>query len=456
MEIIDLRQSLPWHPTQRWEGRKMDQVTTMIVHHSATGENAEPIRTVKAFNRGHIARGWPRIGYHWVIDSAGKVYRTNRNRDITYHAGNYSINRVAIGVCLIGKLHLHDPTTAQLESLKALRQLHDLAAVPHNAIVSTTCPGGWWERYSEWVNEDVPIPRPEPPSDKSKLTLHCQIGLPPWVKEFIRNSGVRWMKMMDPGDEPPLAGDFPDLRWVIRFYDPDPNVAKAEVLQGVNGAHARFRRIYPQLVKRPWLAEERYLLESMNEPSNEGILRTDQGRIALNAHEAEFSRICREELGIRVCGYCLGVGHPEPEHVGQLFRNGLPALKRNGGAWALHEYGYPTVLSGNGWHTLRYRRTVAALAAVGLPPQALPKLHLTEVGIDRLLEGVVGGWLDVNNDPINYLLQLASYDAQLKMDSIVEAAYIYTATPENTWRSYAVTEPLAERLAHYIATGQIQ
>lgn len=292
----------------------------------------------------------------------------------------------------------------------------------------------------------------------SLLTLHFQLGLPPWSRWFLTDSAVTWAKLMDPGDDEPHP-EFQDINWVIRFNE-DENTAKAEVLRRKQGAYERLLRIGPALRKRPWLSQARFYLEHMNEPSNAGLLKGSEGRISLDVFTAEFTRILYDQYGVQSCGYCLGVGHPEPQHVGELFKCGLPALLKHGGIWALHEYGYPTVISydENGdletHYTLRHRRILKALRSIGM--KDLPKLHITEAGIDRLLTGVVGGWKQINNDPRVYVDQLRHYDYEVQARPLVEAIYVFTATPEQTWWSYGIEEADAEVLAHYIRTGEIR
>lgn len=457
---VDLRGKVPTHPTKTWTKRSLDSITHIIVHHSATSENAVPLKTVQAFNRGHIRRGWPGIGYHFVIDSAGTIYHTTANTSITYHAGNWNVNKHSLGVCLIGKLHLWDPTEAQLLSLRRICRILNLPALPHYEIVGTVCPGRrWWKQWGDWVN--APPEQENNVTEECTLTLHYQIGLPPEFKQFVRTSGVSIVKAMDPGDQEPFVDEFPDLRWIFRFYE-NENIATQEVLKKKQGAYERLHRVGPELRKRLWMAKPRFYLEYMNEPSNAGLLMTEHNRQALDIFTAEYTRLLHEEFGIQGCGYCLGVGHPEPGHVGGLFKAGLAALKKYNGIWALHEYGYPTVLTYDPdgtlqtHHTLRHRRTIDALKSIGWKEKELPKLHITEAGIDRLLTGVVGGWKQINNDPSNYVAQLRDYDHECRKCQVVEAVYVYTATPQQTWWSYGINEADSEVLAHYIATGEIK
>lgn len=280
----------------------------------------------------------------------------------------------------------------------------------------------------------------------SKIGLHFQLGLPHWAADFYARSGALWGKLMDPGDAIPLP-ELPNLRWIIRFME-DEGTAKAEVMAGVAGAWQRYKRLEPELARRPWLSDNRFYLESMNEPSNAHILFSKEGRLALNEHEAALARILWEERGIRSVGYNLGVGHPEPEHVGQLFSKGLPSLKKYNGMWSMHEYGWPYMTSGNGWYTLRYRRIIAELDRLGIE---YPRLAITECGIDKLIIGEVGGWKVVDNNYRWFVdTQLAWYDRNLMEDACVEVATPFTSTPAPEWLTYEVDEPTAMYLADYI------
>jgi hypothetical protein len=276
--------------------------------------------------------------------------------------------------------------------------------------------------------------------------LHCQLGLPPWAQRFYEVSGSRWLKVMDPGDEEPLPR-MPHVNVLVRFDEPE-DVAAAEVLAGAYGARQRFERVHDRFLRhRPWLAKPWYYLEHMNEPSNAGILRTKAGRLALDAFTAEYTRLLSFILGIRSVGYNLGVGHPEPEHVVQIFRQGLPALKRYRGLWGLHEYGWPDMATGDGWWTLRYRHTVKALEQAGIE---YPNLVINECGVDGLLVGQARGWLSVNNNPEVHLAQLAWYLWRLRETPYVAAAFPFTTTPEASWFTYEVHEDLGMRLATWM------
>jgi hypothetical protein len=162
--INDLRGELAWHATQRWQPRPAAP-EYIVVHHSAVEvPTAITVRQhIHNINAYHIGLGWPRIGYHYCIGTAGVIWHCNELTDVTYHAGNKDMNSRSVGICLLGDMRLHDPTQQQLDSLKWLRGQLNLPALAHKNVVETYCPGPWWERYVDWLhNGEEPEPEPEP------------------------------------------------------------------------------------------------------------------------------------------------------------------------------------------------------------------------------------------------------------------------------------------------------
>lgn len=87
----------------------MADITSIAIHHSLTRTGS-----ALAFARYHISLGWPGIGYGYVIDSEGIIYKTARLSEITYHVGDS--NRSAVGVCIIGNFDEDLPTQKALLS----------------------------------------------------------------------------------------------------------------------------------------------------------------------------------------------------------------------------------------------------------------------------------------------------------------------------------------------------
>jgi N-acetyl-anhydromuramyl-L-alanine amidase AmpD len=139
IKVIDLTSSLP-KGKGTYKKRKMSALTGIVIHHSASDFcNATDIANW------HIKRGWPGIGYHFVIYADGTVNQTNELDTISYHVENK--NTPNIGICLVGHLSYHAPTPYQIASLKELITRintlagHNLVVRGHRDLQATECPG---------------------------------------------------------------------------------------------------------------------------------------------------------------------------------------------------------------------------------------------------------------------------------------------------------------------------
>ena len=184
LSIVDLTGVLPWRAnTSRW--LKRDGFDFAVVHHTAhdpVGQTQEEmIAVIKKINEFVTwFWRWPRIGDHYVIDPQGRVYQVNDVLDVSTHAG--SGNARGVGICLLGALHRHPPTEAQITALRRLRQKLDVLARPHNDFVNTQCPGrAWWAEKAELVN--TPIGE-EPPVTPYVVEVTYRSGMPLIVGDY--------------------------------------------------------------------------------------------------------------------------------------------------------------------------------------------------------------------------------------------------------------------------------
>ncbi len=144
MKVNDIIGSLPGHPTKRYRQRTLSATTHIVVHHSATTSG-----TPEAFARYHVEElGWPGIGYHYVIDRKGEVYKCHPATTISYHASG--ANACSIGVCLVGNFDVQRPTESQraalVELLQELMSAYHIPAahvIGHREVPGTkkSCPG---------------------------------------------------------------------------------------------------------------------------------------------------------------------------------------------------------------------------------------------------------------------------------------------------------------------------
>lgn len=96
----------------------------VVIHHSGTHEGNADI-----FEQGHIRRGMKNgLAYHFVIDNGTSGRRDGQievGRRWLYqldggHVASSEMNRVGIGICLVGNFQDERPTQAQLNSLVEL------------------------------------------------------------------------------------------------------------------------------------------------------------------------------------------------------------------------------------------------------------------------------------------------------------------------------------------------
>jgi len=142
-------------------------IKNIIVHHSSAPESAPYIDgrnyTLAMCNSDHKVRfnmksslGWY-IGYHYFIDSFGKVTQTRIDTEEGAHCKGYNNTAydkiyhpetLSVGICLVGNFDSVLPTEAQISSLTGLlKQLVDKYGidlkniVPHRAHAVKTCYG---------------------------------------------------------------------------------------------------------------------------------------------------------------------------------------------------------------------------------------------------------------------------------------------------------------------------
>ncbi len=153
--VVDARPRAAWRaaPSKRNKD-PMTRIGRITVHHSgatvtATDE-AAGASAVRSIQRDHQdSRGWADIGYHYLIDRAGRIWEGRELKWQGAHAGNPSLNRGNVGICLLGDYRTQDVTPSQrsalFEALDALRREYGIprARVEGHREVKggTLCPG---------------------------------------------------------------------------------------------------------------------------------------------------------------------------------------------------------------------------------------------------------------------------------------------------------------------------
>ena len=141
--------------TGRWQ--------RITVHHSAesssrigAGSLADSSHTIRLIQKFHMQdpdKLWGDIGYHFLIDSSGRVFAGRDLRWQGAHAGGAN-NRGNIGICMLGEFLEKDPQPAAIRGLETLiEDLRQQYGIPrsqvfaHNELGKTECPGPWLSHY---------------------------------------------------------------------------------------------------------------------------------------------------------------------------------------------------------------------------------------------------------------------------------------------------------------------
>ncbi len=236
----------------------------------------------------------------------------------------------------------------------------------------------------------------------------------------------------------------PNIRIIGRAYIGDgDSTEQVYINQAVtDGAAKRAAGDYldacwPQYSRAPYV----YAWEGPNEPP----VQTIQQCHRLNRFLYHWS-ILMHNRGKRTIGGSISVGRPE----GKTDILDLKDAVRACDDWSVHEYGAPTMQTGQGSYCLRYRTHILEpLASVGITPS----LYITETGIDG---GVIDqaharqGWKRFCSED-QYLVQLQWYDSEIRKDAAVVAAFPFTSGPQG-WDSFDVGESLSRKVAAYILT----
>lgn len=132
-------------------------VSRITVHHDGmtpfTSTNqAAATQRLESIRRAHVGRDWADIGYHYIIDPAGRVWE---GRPIRYQGAHVKDhNERNLGVMVMGNFDQQSPTPAALarldEFLAQLMHRHGVRLSQvhtHQELNPTACPGRTLQAY---------------------------------------------------------------------------------------------------------------------------------------------------------------------------------------------------------------------------------------------------------------------------------------------------------------------
>ncbi|MCA9292704.1 MAG: N-acetylmuramoyl-L-alanine amidase [Phycisphaerales bacterium] len=130
---------------------RMQPVTRITLHHdgmtrfTATGEREVAAR-LELIRRAHRNRNFGDIGYHYLVDPAGRVWEGRQLQWQGAHVANQ--NPGNLGICCLGNFEEQTPTEAQVRAVEsfAISQMHRFnvpvnRVYTHRELAATVCPG---------------------------------------------------------------------------------------------------------------------------------------------------------------------------------------------------------------------------------------------------------------------------------------------------------------------------
>ena len=156
---------------------KRSNTKHIILHHRAGTGDALSI------HKGHLARGWSGIGYHFYVRTDGSVFRGRPIATVGAHCTGY--NAESIGVCFEGNFEKEKTMKpAQLRSGKELISylltLYPKAEVKkHRDFEATACPG------LKFLFEEIKKGELEMTVDEAVEIIQAKAGIEDGTIEFL-------------------------------------------------------------------------------------------------------------------------------------------------------------------------------------------------------------------------------------------------------------------------------
>lgn len=161
--LYDARARYPELAGRRYPRRRLDEISSVVVHHSVTRVPMtieDTLAVLDAINVWHTSgsseepgkpHNWPSIGYTFAISGRGHIVQLHDLDIASYHAR--AANRTGVGVCLLGDFSDSPPPAPMVNALASVyRHIAEqvgngIALVGHREAPGngdTECPGDHW------------------------------------------------------------------------------------------------------------------------------------------------------------------------------------------------------------------------------------------------------------------------------------------------------------------------
>jgi len=153
-QVVNITDELTTHSTKQYNTRSLDSITDLVIHHTVSPDD----RTSESIAAYHVnSKGWPGIGYHYVIGADGTIEQVNELETVSYHASD--VNGYSVGIALKGDFTELYPTDEQLAAAAWLVE-YLIDTLPFAEVVyghreavgaATACPGDTWPEWKDRI-----------------------------------------------------------------------------------------------------------------------------------------------------------------------------------------------------------------------------------------------------------------------------------------------------------------
>ncbi|MEN0019663.1 MAG: peptidoglycan recognition family protein [Planctomycetota bacterium] len=129
----------------------MTKITRLTIHHDGMQPFTSKSRSAAAsrlesIRRSHAGSGWADIGYHYVIDPAGRIWHARPESLQGAHVKSHNAGN--IGIMVMGNYERQTPTRESVQALRAIvtdrmaaHRISKSRIHTHRELGSTACPG---------------------------------------------------------------------------------------------------------------------------------------------------------------------------------------------------------------------------------------------------------------------------------------------------------------------------
>jgi hypothetical protein len=176
-----------------WPLEYMNDPKMIVIHHTASVNNLDnpklAMQNLYTFHTKSTGRGWGDVGYHYIIDPQGNIYSGRFGGDTVVAGHAHGVNRVAIGIAIMGDYDKKEIPTEALRSVlnltNYLREKHEIDTSGHTEhegntysnisghrdSSSTTCPGAFLYQKLEGMKTILKAEQSNP-----RAALFSEIG----------------------------------------------------------------------------------------------------------------------------------------------------------------------------------------------------------------------------------------------------------------------------------------